>query len=123
MTIHLQANREKIIMLHIGGRIRLCRTMAGVSQDALGRQLGITFQQVQKYESAMNRISADRLFLLAEKLGTDISYFYEGLSTAPGKDAPLMTRSNLEAMRSLQQLAPPIRSAIAHLLHALAPSS
>lgn len=110
---------EKAIIVHIGNRIKLRRTILGISQDGLGKLLGITFQQVQKYERGANRISAGRLYVLAQKLGTDVGYFYDGLAY-PGRrqdDNPLATRGNLEAMRSLQQLSKPVRHAIVNLLH------
>ena len=71
---------EKPIMEHIGKRIKFRRTILGISQDGLGKLLGVTFQQVQKYERGANNISAGRLYLLAQQLGTDVAYFYDGFS-------------------------------------------
>ena len=65
--------------MHIGGRMRLRRTMLGLSQESLGDSLGLTFQQVQKYEYSANRIGAGRLFQLANVLGVLISYSYDEL--------------------------------------------
>jgi transcriptional regulator with XRE-family HTH domain len=59
--------------------MRVRRIEIGMSQEALGDQLGVTFQQVQKYERGANRISASRLFFLANALGVPIGFFYEGL--------------------------------------------
>ena len=67
--------------MHIGGRMRLRRTMLGLSQESLGDSLGLTFQQVQKYERGANRIGAGRLLQLANVLGVSISYFYDELET------------------------------------------
>jgi transcriptional regulator with XRE-family HTH domain len=64
----------------VGNRVRLRRMLIGMSQEKLGELLGLTFQQVQKYEKGMNRIGAGRLFHMAQILGVNIDYFYEGVS-------------------------------------------
>ncbi len=64
---------------HVGYRVRLRRMLIGMSQERLGELLGLTFQQVQKYERGINRIGAGRLFEVAEILGVPISFFYEGV--------------------------------------------
>src|SRR5271154_5576575 len=61
----------------VGNRVRLRRMLIGMSQEKLGDFLGLTFQQVQKYEKGVNRIGAGRLFGIAQVLGVPISYFYE----------------------------------------------
>jgi transcriptional regulator with XRE-family HTH domain len=65
------------IDIHVGSRVRLRRTMLGMSQEKLGEQLGITFQQIQKYEKGANRIGASRLQEIASVLNTPISFFFE----------------------------------------------
>ena len=64
----------------VGSRVRLRRMLIGMSQERLGELLGLTFQQVQKYEKGVNRIGAGRLFDVARILGVSIDYFYEGVS-------------------------------------------
>lgn len=64
---------------HVGYRVRLRRMLIGMSQERLGELLGLTFQQVQKYERGINRIGAGRLFEVSEILGVPISFFYEGI--------------------------------------------
>ena len=64
---------------HVGLRIRLRRKELGVSQEKLADSIGLTFQQVQKYERAANRVSASKLWEMARALKTSIAYFYEGL--------------------------------------------
>lgn len=64
---------------HVGSRVRLRRTMLGLSQEKLGDSLGITFQQVQKYEKGSNRMGASRLFQIARVLETPIAFFFEDL--------------------------------------------
>ena len=70
------------IDIHVGSRIRLRRTMLGMSQEKLGESLGITFQQVQKYEKGTNRVGASRLQNISAILSAPISFFFED---APGR--------------------------------------
>ncbi len=71
---------------HVGSRVRMRRMLVGMSQEKLGEALGITFQQIQKYEKGTNRISASRLQQIASVLGVTISYFYDGLpAEEPGR--------------------------------------
>lgn len=90
---------------HVGLRIRMRRKELGVSQEKLADQIGLTFQQVQKYERAANRVSASKLYEMARALNTSISYFYEGLgdpgSADSGPSAPsvhdfLLTSEGME---------------------------
>jgi transcriptional regulator with XRE-family HTH domain len=67
--------------MHVGGRVRLRRMMQGMSQEKLGESLGITFQQIQKYEKGTNRIGASRLQHIAQVLEVPVSFFFED---APG---------------------------------------
>lgn len=62
---------------HIAGRVRIRRKEVGMSQQELGRRLGVTFQQIQKYENGANRISAGRLYATAHHLGVNVAYFFE----------------------------------------------
>jgi transcriptional regulator with XRE-family HTH domain len=72
---------------HVGRRIRQRRESLGISQGRLGRHLGLTFSQVQKYEKGTNRIGAGRLFLLAGVLGVPVQYFFEGMQDATASHA------------------------------------
>ena len=65
--------------MHVGSRLRTRRIVVGMSQEKLGDQLGLTFQQVQKYEKGLNRIGASRLYAISRILGTSIQYFFEDL--------------------------------------------
>lgn len=76
------------IDLHLGRRLRRRRRLLGLTQQQLAVQVGIRFQQIQKYECGANRISAARLWQLAEALETPVAYFYEGLAEAMEGDAP-----------------------------------
>ena len=71
------------IDIHVGSRVRLRRNMLGMSQERLGEHLGITFQQIQKYEKGTNRVGASRLQAISSILGVPVSYFFED---APGLD-------------------------------------
>jgi len=73
--------------LHVGGRIRMKRKVLGVSQERLAEALGLTFQQVQKYERGANRVSASKLYEIARFLQAPISYFFEGLADPTSEDA------------------------------------
>ena len=65
--------------VHVGKRVRHRRWMVGMTQQQLAEKVGIKFQQIQKYETGMNRISASRLWAIAENLDVQISFFFEGL--------------------------------------------
>ena len=66
--------------VHVGKRIRHRRWMVGVTQQQLADKVGIKFQQIQKYETGMNRVSASRLWDIADALDVPVSFFFEGLS-------------------------------------------
>ncbi len=68
------------IDIHVGARVRMRRLLLGMSQDKLGEELGVTFQQVQKYERGANRIGASRLFEIARVLTVPVGFFFEGMS-------------------------------------------
>lgn len=70
--------------VHVGSRVRLRRTMLGMSQERLGESLGITFQQIQKYEKGSNRIGASRLQKICEVLNVPISFFFEDAPAGVG---------------------------------------
>ncbi len=72
------------IDVHVGARIRTRRLLLGMNQQALAKTIGLTFQQVQRYESGFNRISASRLSAIAEFLGVPVDYFFAGLES-PGE--------------------------------------
>lgn len=79
----------------VGNRVRIRRMLIGMSQEKLGDLLGLTFQQVQKYEKGVNRIGAGRLYEIARILGVPIEFFYEGVSgssegVAESQGAPVM---------------------------------
>jgi len=78
------SRRPNPIDVHVGSRVRFRRMLLGMSQEKLGEKLGLTFQQVQKYEKGINRIGASRLFDLAQVLGVSVQFFYEEAPSPEG---------------------------------------
>jgi len=117
---------------HVGSRVRLRRTVIGMSQEQLGHKLGVTFQQVQKYEKGSNRVSASRLWQIARTLGVPVSFFFEqvalaaqgeGFADAEQSQIQDMTQSteSLALLRHFTQIAEPgLRRAVVDLARSLA---
>ena len=76
------------IDVHVGARLRQRRTLLGMSQTALGDAIGLTFQQVQKYERGMNQISASRLFNLSRVLDVPVQFFFDDMPNAVAASSP-----------------------------------
>jgi len=72
---------------HVGSRVRMRRVLVGMSQERLGEALGLTFQQVQKYEKGTNRIGASRLQQISKVLGMPVEFFFEGSPQSDGEVA------------------------------------
>jgi transcriptional regulator with XRE-family HTH domain len=110
---------------HVGERIRARRAELGLTQEQLAQALHVSYQQVQKYETGANRISAGRIFEIARGLGVDVGYFFEGLGLdQPGEQPALehggKQRSAIELVRKFGQIRDPqVRSAIAGLVKAI----
>ena len=116
---------------HVGLRIRMRRKELGLSQERLADAVGLTFQQIQKYERAANRVSASKLFEIARALNTGVAYFYEGLTTseeldqraAPNLDAQafLLTPEGAELAAIFPRLTRSrVRRKVVELVRALA---
>jgi len=83
---------------HVGSRVRLRRMLLGMSQERLGESMGLTFQQVQKYEKGVNRIGASRLFQISKILDVPVQFFFEEAPYAgDGSRAPGLAESDSEA--------------------------
>ena len=121
---------------HVGTRVRLRRMLLGMSQEKLGEHLGLTFQQVQKYEKGVNRIGASRLFDLARVLGVPVQFFYDEApadiiegALAPGfAEQPaesyvvefLSTREGLELNKAFVKITDPkVRRSVVDLVRSL----
>jgi transcriptional regulator with XRE-family HTH domain len=87
--------------VHVGKRVRHRRWMVGMTQQQLAEKVGIKFQQIQKYETGMNRISASRLWDISDALGVSISFFFDGLDSKSGaqaQDGPMDLMADKEAL-------------------------
>jgi len=99
----MAATRSSKIDAHVGRRVRECRKALGMSQTKLGNALGISFQQVQKYEIGTNRVAASRLWGIANILEVDVGYFFEGVAKRTGlarKAKPRKSRTAAKAKRT-----------------------
>ena len=82
------------IDLYVGSRVRMRRALLGMSQERLASELGVTFQQVQKYERGSNRIGASRLWDLAQVLGVNVDFFYQDIDTNTSDQSPRKIYAN-----------------------------
>jgi transcriptional regulator with XRE-family HTH domain len=125
------SGRSSKVDHYVGGRVRLRRMELGMTQEMLGERLGVTFQQVQKYENGTNRISAGRLYTVARKLEVPITYFFEGIpedmeeKAADEKLNPILTlmgeKDTLRMARAFSQIdRSDIRKHMVNLLESLA---
>jgi transcriptional regulator with XRE-family HTH domain len=136
--------RPSPIDVHVGSRIRLRRTLLGMSQERLGEALGLTFQQVQKYERGVNRVGASRLFDLSRVLDVPISFFFDDMpenlsATFGGTPTPrralglaesqegfgddaMSRRETLELVRAYYRITDPaVRKRVFELMKSLVP--
>jgi transcriptional regulator with XRE-family HTH domain len=131
------SRRPNPIDVHVGSRVRFRRMLLGMSQEKLGEKLGLTFQQIQKYEKGINRIGASRLFDLAQVLGVPVQFFYEeapsgdpshllpqGFAERPAENAIvefLKSRDGLELNKAFVRISDAkARRAIVDLVRSLA---
>lgn len=98
--------------INVGARIKLLRTLNNVSQTDLAEHLGLTFQQIQKYETGCNRVSASRLWGMCQKFGVMPNYFFENLSVADHEPAEQLTNEELKVVNDLRRVQPKLRDAI-----------
>ena len=94
--------------VHVGSRVRLRRTLSGLSQTQLGEKLELSFQQIQKYERGFNRISASRLYQISRILGVPVSFFFDDLdgeAAARSPDDILLKREILEFVRAYYRIS------------------
>ncbi|MDQ2804419.1 MAG: helix-turn-helix domain-containing protein [Pseudomonadota bacterium] len=134
--------RPSPIDVHVGSRIRLRRTLLGLSQERLGDQLGLTFQQIQKYERGVNRVGASRLFDLSRVLDVPISFFFDDMPDSlagsvggPARrahgdaemtqhygDDTLSRRETLELVRAYYRISDPsVRKRVFELVKSMGP--
>ena len=116
-----EGERATQVDRHVGMRIRERRIMLGMTQEQLAREVGITYQQEHKYERGVNRVSASRLYQIAEALRTPVSYFFEGIGAPEGRRLSARERLTLEMVRTFGGIADPrLQEAISDLTRSLA---
>lgn len=132
--------RPNPVDAHVGNRVRMRRMLLGMSQEKLGELLGLTFQQVQKYEKGVNRVGASRLYELSRVLSVPVQFFYEdvqdvndGTDAAPGFGESasesyvvefLSSREGLELNKSFVKITDPkLRRTVIDLVRSLAAES
>src|ERR1700757_3371465 len=97
-------SRTQDIDRHVGARIRERRIMLGLTQQQLADLIGVTYQQAHKYERGINRVSAARLFEIAQVLRVPVSYFFDGLDAEGGRAVSPRERMCLELARNFSQI-------------------
>ena len=109
--------------IHVGQRIRQRRWLMGMTQQQLAEAVGIKFQQIQKYETGMNRVSASRLWDISRVLHVQPNFFFEGLEGSQdsklGEAQLLKKRETLELLRTYYQIPDDQRKRLLHLAQAL----
>ncbi|MDD9911422.1 MAG: helix-turn-helix transcriptional regulator [Alphaproteobacteria bacterium] len=107
--------------IHVGQRLKQQRKLKNISQEKLGEQLGVTFQQIQKYENATNRISASKLYELSQILQTPIQFFFENYqkSPQPTEKPNNVTTKELNFTKRFRQLNPAQQQAFTNLINKL----
>ena len=114
--------RAQDIDRYVGARMRERRIMLGLTQQQMAELIGVTYQQAHKYEKGVNRIAGGRLYTIAQALGVEVGYFYEGMKALPGQFAPTaQQRLILELSRNFVAISDRRRQeAICDLARALA---
>jgi transcriptional regulator with XRE-family HTH domain len=93
-------SRAQDVDRHVGARMRERRIMLGLTQQQMAELIGVTYQQAHKYEKGINRVASGRLYNIAQALGVDIGYFFEGLDSDKSLKATPQQRLSLELARS-----------------------
>lgn len=121
--------------IHVGKRLRQRRTILGLSQEAIGKAIGVTFQQVQKYERGVNRMGSSRLYEFSKILSVPVSFFFEDMDkpssgtlsagvaeeTAGFEHEKISSRETLEMMRAYYRIGEPqVRKRVFELIKSLA---
>ncbi len=127
--------------VHVGARVRIRRTLLGLSQTSLADAIGLTFQQVQKYERGTNRVGSSRLYDLARVLDVPIEYFFDDMPAAVAASSPTLgggrakkppsyepdpmaKRETLELVRAYYKISDPrVRNRLREMIKALGPAS
>lgn len=116
------SRRVQEVDRHVGARMRDRRIMLGLTQQQLAELIGVTYQQAHKYEKGINRMAAGRLYKVAQVLGTEVSYFFEGLQGGGTFRATPQQRLLLELAKNFIGSRPEHQQAICSLARALSQS-
>jgi transcriptional regulator with XRE-family HTH domain len=121
--------RISAVDVHVGRRVRAARLLRSISQEKLAAAVGVSFQQIQKYENGSNRIGTGRLHAIAKLLDVPVTYFFEGIDKIPAKPArdtamdaiteALSTKEGVRIAVALSRMHPEIRRRFADLLEAI----
>ena len=103
-----RVTNNNAVDVHVGKRIRLRRTLLGMSQEQLGSALNITFQQVQKYERGANRVSASRLWDISQIIDVPISYFFEDMSDNTVRSSPRKVATGQASTELVDEIKDPM---------------
>ncbi len=107
--------------VHVGGRVKARRTLIGMSHEELGKHVGVTFQQIQKYEKGIDRIAISRLWVISLVLGRPISWFFEGIGKQKRKGDDLLAKQEtLQLVRYLSACDPDVQKHLAAMINAVA---
>ena len=111
--------------VQIGTRIKQRRTLLNMSQTTLGNAIGVTFQQVQKYERGMNRVGGSRMAQIATVLNCPVHYFFEGVESGPTNDVPQpampqLDRASIAMLHAYQKLPSRLQTKICELVASIA---
>lgn len=93
------------IDLHVGKRLRETRAAKGLSQEKLANRIGISFQQIQKYETGANRIGSSRLWEIAEVLGVPVAHFFDGLESDVQPGDEVLSPRTLQRAREIESIS------------------
>lgn len=116
--IEINDTDMKTMDKNVGKRIRIRRIEKGLTQQHLANSIGLSYQQIQKYETGSNRVSAGRLFFIAKILEAPLSYFYQELSIELGNQLNDRAKKR-DRMQDLDGLAIPLKTAVSNLISAL----
>lgn len=137
MTDSITPSIPHPVDVYVGRRLRLKRTILGLSQEFIGKKIGVTFQQIQKYERGINRMGASRLYDFSRAMGVKIDYFFDGYGEYAQEEGsalvlgeqeaagfeyePINNRETIEIMRAYSRIKnPALRKRIVELVKAMA---
>ena len=119
----VNARKVHDIDIHVGARVRMRRVLLSMSQEKLAEHLGVTFQQVQKYENGSNRIGASRLHCIAEALLVPVGFFFEGLDGSDRATSNPLSDKTVRIATKIETLSDLNKEAILQMVNVLSKGS